>query len=181
MLASIFLPVLSLLSFAAAQTSTATAASTSPSEASSDAAPGAGSHGYTYVGCYNETTGISGGGGARALANGKMISNSTQTTETCLAYCSAASMQYAGLEYGQECWCSPYLNSLSTALNASACNIACLGNSSEVCGGSLRISLYNLTEKAAAAKTGAAPATAPAVGRVVAGAGVLAAVLGAAL
>lgn len=87
-------------------------------------------------------------------------------------------MQYAGLEYGQECWCSPYLSTLSTQLNASECDLACLGNSSEICGGSLKISLYNLTDKAAA-KSGAA---ANAVGwQYGLGAGILAVALAAVL
>lgn len=199
MLASRFLSALALFSLASAQTSTATAGDSSPSTASSDSTPGAGSHGYTYIGCYNETTSIAGAGGVRALAGGEMvtlfsypapvlirlltvepqISNTTQTTETCLNYCAAASMQYAGLEYGQECWCSPYLNTLSAQLNASACNLACLGNSSEICGGSLKISLYNLTGKASSKKSGAA--TNAVSWRYGLGAGMLAAALGAAL
>lgn len=44
----------------------------SPQIANASAVVGAGSHGYTYVGCYNETTGITGSGGARALV-GAMV------------------------------------------------------------------------------------------------------------
>jgi len=53
------------------------------------------------------------------------------------------------MEYGRECWGSPYLSSLSNPLSDSKCNIACEGNSSELCGGSLTITLYNLTDKSA--------------------------------
>lgn len=62
-------------------------------------------------------------------------------------------MQYAGLEYSRECWCAPYLNTLSEPLDASACDYACEGNTTERCGGSLALSLYNLTD--AAAESGA--------------------------
>ena len=57
-------------------------------------------------------------------------------------------MNFAGLEYGQECWCSQYLTSLSTKLNESSCNLACVGNDTQICGGRLTLTLFNLTSKA---------------------------------
>ena len=84
--------------------------------------------------------------------------NNTMTVSACLEYCSGGAnnetMQYAGLEYGRECWCGSYLSALSEPLNEIArCIYACDGNASEVCGGALALTLYNLTE---AAKTGVA-------------------------
>ena len=64
-------------------------------------------------------------------------------------------MQFAGLEYGQECWCSPYLSGLSTKLNDSSCDLACVGNTSQICGGRLSFTLFNLTKSS---KTGGAGA-----------------------
>ena len=84
-------------------------------------------------------------------------------------------MQYAGLEYGRlsllqllpkflflthqtlagrECYCSPYLSALSEKLPDSRCIYSCVGNASEVCGGQLTLTLYNLTS--ADSKTGIA-------------------------
>jgi hypothetical protein len=40
-------------------------------------------------------------------------------------------------------------------LNASRCDVACQGNGSEVCGGSLALTLYNLTDKSATKSMGA--------------------------
>ena len=37
------------------------------------ATPVAGGSGYTYLGCYNETVGIAGAGGVRALSDGKNV------------------------------------------------------------------------------------------------------------
>lgn len=55
-------------------------------------------------------------------------------------------MRYAGLEYGRECYCAPYLSSLSEKLNETArCNFACNGNGSEICGGMNALTLYNRT------------------------------------
>ena len=67
------------------------------------------------------------------------------TIQSCLTYCSISSMQYAGLEYGRECYCAKYLSSFSEKLNDSRCLFACNGNASEICGGSLAITLYNRT------------------------------------
>lgn len=81
----------------------------------------------------------------------EQTSTSTATPDTCIAYCAASDMQYAGLEYGQECWCAPYLSALSAKLDDSSCDLACVGNTSEICGGSLRLTLYNRTRSSSGA------------------------------
>lgn len=73
MLFSTALPLLALSSLAAAGKSGLWKRDLTPEIANSTAVVGAGAHGYTYAGCYNETTGISGSSGARALANGAMV------------------------------------------------------------------------------------------------------------
>ena len=55
---------------------------------------------------------------------------------------------------GRECYCSPYISALSEKLNDSECIYSCIGNESQVCGGRLALTLYNLT--AAESKTGIA-------------------------
>lgn len=55
---------------------------------------------------------------------------------------------------GRECYCSPYLSALTEKLSDSRCIYSCVGNASEVCGGQLALTLYNLT--AADSKTGIA-------------------------
>ncbi|KAG8629220.1 hypothetical protein KVT40_003085 [Elsinoe batatas] len=124
---------------------TTTAEIANPTPAPSGAAPGEGALGYSYVGCYNETTGFSNAGGVRALNSGSMISNNSQTTLSCLTFCKGNSYQYCGLEYGRECWGGKYLSSLTTKLDESNCSIGCGGNNSQVCGGRLTLSLYNVT------------------------------------
>lgn len=217
MLASAFIPLLSLFAVASAQSSTAA------SDASSAVATAAaGTNGYTYAGCWNETTGVEGTTGARALSGGKMVqlsqdtpsirhtilihtqeSNDTATVTSCLEYCGASNYQYAGLEYAQEyvqwrktgqkailttrrCWCSNYFSALSTQLPESNCSLACKGNDTELCGGYLTITLYNLTSKSSgssssSSKTGTATSTVASGWTYVLGAGVMALALGSAL
>lgn len=70
------------------------------------------------------------------------------TIQSCLSYC--APSQYAGLEYGRECYCGEYLSPFSHELDdKERCVFACDGNGSEVCGGSLALTLYNRTASSA--------------------------------
>ena len=64
---------LSLYNLSFAATATTTAALIGPSQVAEGVEAGQGSNGYSYQGCYNETTGIPGTNGARALANGNMV------------------------------------------------------------------------------------------------------------
>ncbi|OCK96363.1 WSC-domain-containing protein [Cenococcum geophilum 1.58] len=130
----------------AAATTTATSATTPSSTSMVQINPGEGK--YKYAGCYNETTGYADAGGVRALgAQGwTMEAHDDMTVDMCFSFCN--SQQFAGLEYGSECWCAPYLSAFSNKLPDSDCNIPCQGNSSVACGGRLTITLYNITTSA---------------------------------
>lgn len=146
---------------------------TSPTSSAS-ASIASGTSKWTYAGCYNETTGVNGTDGARALV-GTMETYTNMTVAACLDFC--GSDVYAGLEYSRyvalqyaepldsvgrmltaycrECWCSPYLSALSNKLDDSQCDLPCEGNNSELCGGALRLSLYqqSTSTKGAGIKT----------------------------
>ncbi|CAD0107963.1 unnamed protein product [Aureobasidium uvarum] len=186
MLVSTIVSALSLFAVASAQSSISTSSSAAASASTSVAAVAAtGSNGYSYAGCYNETTGIAGTNGDRALSGGKMETGDTTTVAVCLQYCGDSNYQYAGLEYSKECWCSNYLSALSTQLSASNCSLACVGNNTELCGGYLTLSLYNLTSKKAGSSgsstKGDASSVAASSWTFVLGAGVMALTLGSAL
>ncbi|EOD48990.1 putative wsc domain-containing protein [Neofusicoccum parvum UCRNP2] len=109
--------------------SSTAASSTSTGYPSATLAVDQGSKGYTYAGCFNETQGYANGGGVRALSGGTMNATDKMTPEWCFNFC--GDVQYAGLEYGRECWCAPYLSSLSTELPEGACGIPCKANETE--------------------------------------------------
>ncbi|KAF2211398.1 hypothetical protein CERZMDRAFT_85559 [Cercospora zeae-maydis SCOH1-5] len=118
-----------------------------PTTAGTSATPLPSADGYAYAGCWNETIDVAGSGGVRALSEvGNFTANNSMTIGSCLKFCQSANAQYAGLEYGRECYCSPYLSTFSDRLDDSNCSFACNGNSSEICGGRLAITLYNRTE-----------------------------------
>ncbi|KAJ7087736.1 WSC domain-containing protein, partial [Mycena epipterygia] len=50
---------------------------------------------------------------------------------------------YGGTQYGQECWCGNSLaNNLGVTTASSECNMPCAGNSSQICGASYRLTLF---------------------------------------
>ncbi|KAI9785690.1 MAG: hypothetical protein M1839_008707 [Geoglossum umbratile] len=111
-----------------ALTSSTTAASTTSSSATSTPP-------WQYLGCANETN-------PRALPGAS--TSGSMTIEKCQSYCLGANYPLAGLEYGGECYCGTGLQNNST-LGFNGCNMACSANSSQICGGSSRLSVYNYT------------------------------------
>ena len=108
---------------------------------------------YKYIGCYQETSNDPAAGGIRALSNGTLVwyycsgqaqsanpqcfqhQSTTMSVESCISLC--GNSKYAGLEYGNECWCAPTLNPQSMKQSDSNCTFICSGDQSEICGGSL--------------------------------------------
>lgn len=96
---------------------------------------GASIEGYRYSGCYNDTA------ASRSLSGSYTYSGS-MTVEACATFCNGAT--YFGVEYYQECYCGNTLAVDSTKQPVTDCSFACAGNSSEFCGGSSRLNLYEL-------------------------------------
>ncbi|KAL3419704.1 WSC domain-containing protein [Phlyctema vagabunda] len=96
--------------------------------------------GYQYVGCVNE------------VPNGHILkkrldASDTMTAESCLnlvnqAVAKGSTYQYAGIGYGRECYAG--VNTTDIVVS-DGCNMQCPGNSSQWCGGSMRLSFYSRT------------------------------------
>ncbi len=85
-----------------------------------------------YAGCYTDSS-------TRALPT--QLAQSNATVETCVAAAKAKNFAYAGLQYRGECWAG---NTLGYKLvSDSDCNMKCSADSSEMCGGSWRNSVYS--------------------------------------
>ncbi|KAF8214000.1 WSC domain-containing protein, partial [Mycena galopus ATCC 62051] len=89
---------------------------------------------WKYLGCFPDSV------SARQLPNQQTISGGV-TVESCTSACKANGFSVAGLEFGQECWCS---NSppTSSLLSDSDCSTACAANTTEFCGGPSRLTVY---------------------------------------
>ncbi|KAL9085044.1 MAG: hypothetical protein Q9165_007785 [Trypethelium subeluteriae] len=102
---------------------------------------------FTYLGCYNDSV------GTRALT-GPTTGGNTITIESCASACK--SYTYFGTEYADECYCGNSLQAgsvLSAANGNIDCNMACAGNSSELCGGPNRLSIYGPNPNASASSS----------------------------
>ncbi|GAP85950.1 putative WSC domain-containing protein [Rosellinia necatrix] len=137
-----------------ASNTTSSTSSPSPTTAALQIEDGSGST-YAYVGCWNESAGLPGTTGLRALDGGSSrVLPGEMTVSRCLAFCAAGGdsatharrpYRLAGLEYSRECWCGDKLSSLSVLLPDAACDTPCDGANATACGGALKLTLYNST------------------------------------
>ncbi|KAF7884514.1 uncharacterized protein EAF02_004850 [Botrytis sinoallii] len=98
--------------------------------------------GWNYLGCYNEST------RGRALSGlENPIPGMNNSVEACSMVCDG--WTYFGVEYGDECYCGSNINAGATLQSGllpstTGCNMVCASNGTELCGGSLRLNLYQV-------------------------------------
>lgn len=85
------------------------------------------------MGCWQEVSG--------RLLSKVQTSSSSQTLESCTALCQSYGFHVAGAEYGSECYCGNY-DAPSNALSSGQCNMACAGDTTEICGGPNAINVF---------------------------------------
>ncbi|KAF7173863.1 hypothetical protein CNMCM5623_006118 [Aspergillus felis] len=104
--------------------------------------------GWSYLGCYsdNEST--------RALTGIQFadlgIGNVTSTG--CMEYCGNAGFSLAGTEYAGQCFCGDNMEG-SSKIAANRCDMKCEGDTSQICGGSLALSVFEKAKKTASKKS----------------------------
>ncbi|KAI1356856.1 WSC domain-containing protein [Xylaria sp. FL0043] len=149
-------PSSSSSSVSTSATSTSTSTSTpSPTSTPPLQIPSGSASNYAYAGCWNETYGLAGTTGLRALDGASEVLPGEMTVEKCLGFCARGAYRLAGLEYSRECWCGDELNSLSVRLSDAACDTPCDGANSTACGGALKLTVYNSTAAAKDDESGA--------------------------
>ncbi len=52
------------------------------------------------------------------------------------------------LRCNRECYCAQYISALSVRLPDSSCNLPCIDNNTEICGGPLALSVYQAKSSA---------------------------------
>ncbi|PMD48803.1 WSC-domain-containing protein [Hyaloscypha variabilis F] len=92
---------------------------------------------FVYAGCFSDT------GSTDALEYRSELDFNNMTIEACVDFCKGNDFRYAGLEYYGECFCGATVGGSLSA--QSECNAPCTGNSSEICGGTSYISIYQDT------------------------------------
>ncbi|KAF7860407.1 hypothetical protein EAF04_008533 [Stromatinia cepivora] len=94
--------------------------------------------GWASLGCYNDSV------NARTL-NTQIysIAGASMSIDACLSACIFGGYRLSGVEYGSECYCDHEINNYGAP--ATGCTMACGGNSTQFCGGSGRMNVYNYT------------------------------------
>lgn len=91
---------------------------------------------YTSLSCYTDSQ------TARTLSEFEPTSDNIVFVRSCVDTCLQKGFLYAGVEYGEECYCGNTIQNSNTPTSPSACNMPCTGNKTELCGGSNAINLY---------------------------------------
>ncbi|KAH8649429.1 hypothetical protein BGZ60DRAFT_499074 [Tricladium varicosporioides] len=92
---------------------------------------------WAYAGCANDTS-------ANRALGAVYTYNSTMTVESCQTFCLSKNYPLAGLESGNQCFCDLELN-FNSSIGRTGCTTPCIGKSSQICGGSRVLSVYNYT------------------------------------
>ncbi|KAG5926178.1 hypothetical protein E4U42_003557 [Claviceps africana] len=92
---------------------------------------------YKSLGCYTDDSSK-----GRTLSYPIDFGGELCTPKTCLAACEKRGFPFAGIEYGNECYCGVVLANDTTKVDSSQCNTPCLDDASTKCGGSARLSLW---------------------------------------
>ncbi|KAI0127330.1 WSC domain-containing protein [Xylariales sp. AK1849] len=87
---------------------------------------------FAYKGCHSE------GSGVRALGD-KLYTDDNMTPQKCATAC--AGYDYAGIEYGDECWCGGEIAGGSYVSDAD-CSFLCPGDKRYFCGAGNRLTIY---------------------------------------
>jgi len=91
---------------------------------------------YSHIGCYTEAA------SGRALTGARYDANTSMTVDSCLDFCAGST--YAGVEYGQECYCGNALGAGSVLAAEAQCDMRCTGNEYQTCGAGRRLNVYRL-------------------------------------
>ncbi|KAJ7641183.1 WSC domain-containing protein [Roridomyces roridus] len=82
--------------------------------------------------------------GARTLTGGSYTDTTGpgMTVESCVNFCDTESFIFAGVEYSSECHCGDFIEINGVPAPLTDCNMACTGNSAEMCGAGNRLNVF---------------------------------------
>ncbi|KAJ7462545.1 WSC domain-containing protein, partial [Mycena latifolia] len=82
---------------------------------------------------------------SRILTDAYITNSDTNTPLSCTQNCFSLGFTYAGVEYGNECYCGTSLASDVSAANIADCDMPCAGDATITCGAGWRMQVYNTT------------------------------------
>ncbi|KAF2258383.1 hypothetical protein CC78DRAFT_587230 [Lojkania enalia] len=91
--------------------------------------------GWSYKGCWVDNV-------FGRIMSTQLPDDPDLTVELCVSRCSAQGYSVAGMQFARQCFCDNVLRNAATSAPESECNMACAGDSSEMCGAGNRDSVY---------------------------------------
>lgn len=94
--------------------------------------------GFEYKGCYVDSA------NGQRIMNNEQPADSSMTIQSCAYACARLGYEIAGMEYASQCFCDSVVRQgAQPASDPSTCNMGCAGDSSQICGGPNRVSIYS--------------------------------------
>ncbi|KAF4875529.1 putative fungistatic metabolite [Colletotrichum siamense] len=93
---------------------------------------------FQSIGCYTDDTSH----GRTVAERQDQIPTGSMTPSACIAACAADGYPFAGLEFGQECYCGVVIGNYSVPTTSDKCAMPCKGDSTKNCGGSANVEIY---------------------------------------
>ncbi|OLN89009.1 WSC domain-containing protein-like protein 5 [Colletotrichum chlorophyti] len=93
---------------------------------------------FKSIGCYSDSP------SARTLTTRMSLSGNVRVSD-CTTACASKGFPYAGLEFGQECFCGGSIQNGGHSISGSLCNLPCTADHSQLCGGRDAINIYQTT------------------------------------
>ncbi|KAI8151994.1 wsc domain-containing protein [Colletotrichum sp. SAR 10_70] len=93
---------------------------------------------FQSIGCYTDDTSH----GRTVAERQDQLSTGSMTPSACIAACAADGYPFAGVEFGQECYCGVVIGNYSVPTTSDKCATPCTGDSTKNCGGSANVEIY---------------------------------------
>ncbi len=95
---------------------------------------------YTYMGCFVDSS-------DRILSDAATYDfKDSMTPSKCFEYCQSNDFDYAGVQFGFECFCGSQEPCPFIRADESNCNMTCSGDSSFMCGAGWRSNVYTTSD-----------------------------------
>lgn len=91
--------------------------------------------GWGYQGCWTDY-------GRRKLSGPSYVDHENITQASCVTFCNDKSYPFAGVEFGQECYCGYVIGAGSELKDDTECDFTCPGASDEACGAGFRLNVF---------------------------------------
>jgi len=101
---------------------------------------------WPLVGCFSDNSFPKRALKGLTFGSDNFLSQNALTIESCQAYCAIRGFALAGVQATNECYCGNSIASTSASLTVSSCSSTCNGNSTQMCGGIWKISIYRNPE-----------------------------------